>query len=101
MTASPASFDEAKNASRHAAFTREEIRALLAMRDVRSWRSVAVDWAIVGAVRSATRGRRSRAGGSGSSWHQIGASTASSKTSTDSPPRAAATYCLGNLRVTV
>jgi fatty acid desaturase len=47
MTASPTTFDDAQTAPWRTAFTREEIRALLEMRDVRSWGSVAINWAIV------------------------------------------------------
>ena len=47
MTASPATFDEAQGTTWHAAFTRDEIRSLLAMHDLRSWGSVAADWALV------------------------------------------------------
>ena len=47
MTASPATIEEAAAASWHAAFSREEIRALLEMRDVRSWLSIAINWALV------------------------------------------------------
>jgi fatty acid desaturase len=47
MTASPATIEEAASAGWRAAFSRDEIRELLEMRDARSWLSIAFNWSLV------------------------------------------------------